>query len=426
MKNQCQDLSEKYELLIAGRDEFRRKRAEGKPAMADALKLKEKLPFLMKDVIDSGYQYETRKEIARNEHYTYVGAFHEGIAVASVQNTDKYFYIDKTGEQIEREYGLLAGDRTSRFIDGIGIGVDARSGNKYFINPAGEILYGLNEGLEVARDFCQGWAAVKNRNDGWYFINRDLKTKIEPKKIFPQFSIVAVDDFENGVARIIINKNVRHLSLYINESGFQIHLPGLNEIEGIHITRKVRDELTIIDIPNMPAVIYNRKTGQKMELNIYRISDFSEGLAVGTVTRTRRDPTGWANYELGYYIKPDGTNAFGAEAYFASAEPFSDGLAAVLKNRGGKYYYIDKQGKKAFDKEFTVAQPFKDGLAWVMDETGMAYCIDKQGNPAFDDQNFKVKYVFDGYFIDGVIEVQVGEDKVFGRFLIDRRGRRIF
>ena len=70
------------------------------------------------------------------------------------------------------------------------------------------------------------------------------------------------------------------------------------------------------------------------------------------------------------------------------AEDFSEGLA-VVANTLGRYFYIDRQGKRAFPGEFTAASPFFKELAnvrfWL--EPGMkswpfAY-IDSKGNRVF-------------------------------------------
>ena len=58
---------------------------------------------------------------------------------------------------------------------------------------------------------------------------------------------------------------------------------------------------------------------------------------------------------------------------------------------GGKWGYIDKQGKMVVNPQFDVAHPFVDGLAAVRigdESTGKWGYIDKQGkmvvNPQFD------------------------------------------
>lgn len=420
MKHYCKDLKEKHSRLLHVSNEFHEKLLKGKSSLHETLRLKEELPVIIKEARDSVYQYEFRDAIAKSKGYSYVGAFKEGIAVACWQKAEKYFYIDTAGNRI-CEPGLCAEYRSSKFVDGIGIVSDPLYHRKYFVDKNGTKLFGEKEAIVNASEFHEGWASVHDEG-GWYYISRDFQTKIRIPKEFSQFVVVSLGNFENGIACILLRKDqYSYSSVYIDEHGREVQLPGLEEAERAHVYRHFNDNLTIIDISDEGSVIYNRKTGKKVYLNIFRVSDFSEDCAVGTVTKSKINEGMLENYDMDFYITPDGKNMFGDEIYFASAYPFSEGLAAVMKNPEEKYYYINKQGRKAFDKGFFEANPFDHGIAWVRDESGKDYCIDKNGNPAFDDINFKV----DGYvedFIDGVAEVYVGKDRVF----IDRRGRKMF
>jgi hypothetical protein len=48
---------------------------------------------------------------------------------------------------------------------------------------------------------------------------------------------------------------------------------------------------------------------------------------------------------------------------FESAQPFSEGLAAVELN--GRFGYIDREGRFAIALKYSYAGPFSDGFAWV-------------------------------------------------------------
>lgn len=58
--------------------------------------------------------------------------------------------------------------------------------------------------------------------------------------------------------------------------------------------------------------------------------------------------------------------------------PFSEGLAAVMKDYNGKYGYIDKTDKFVIKPIFDDAQNFKNGLALISINNKQAY-INKTG-----------------------------------------------
>jgi hypothetical protein len=86
--------------------------------------------------------------------------------------------------------------------------------------------------------------------------------------------------------------------------------------------------------------------------------------------------------------------------------PFSDGLAAVNKGavkdeimgtvRGGKWGFINTQGKEVIALQYEAAGQFKDGLAWVK-QAGKYGCIDKTGKTIIPFSYDDVKDFKDGF-----------------------------
>lgn len=61
------------------------------------------------------------------------------------------------------------------------------------------------------------------------------------------------------------------------------------------------------------------------------------------------------------------------------ASQFSEGFACKYSSKSGKYYYLDMEGKHAFDgKEWEWAEDFSDGMALVFDGSGWGF-IDTKG-----------------------------------------------
>ena len=67
------------------------------------------------------------------------------------------------------------------------------------------------------------------------------------------------------------------------------------------------------------------------------------------------------------------------DAAYAETGEFSDGLAAVAKERGGPWGYIDKAGKMVIPERFKRANPFRNGVAFVRDKDDKSLIIDKRG-----------------------------------------------
>ena len=84
---------------------------------------------------------------------------------------------------------------------------------------------------------------------------------------------------------------------------------------------------------------------------------------------------------------------------FSSAEPFSDGLAAVgLPNDDGDgelYGYIDTSGKMVVPAIYSAVSPFVAGLGVVTTTDGEVIVIDKQGNRIMEVPGYDAEIIVD-------------------------------
>lgn len=167
--------------------------------------------------------------------------------------------------------------------------------------------------------------------------------------------------------------------------------------------------------------------GQEMKQWFFGTESFSEGLAAaapiptGTATGAGSRPQyGFIDKEGDIVIQPG----------YDAAEPFSNGLAAVLTK--GKWGYIDKRGVMVIEAQFDAAGPFSEGLAQIQLGNKMGY-VDSRGRIAIEprfqldtwqeDPDEKIEMT--GKFVGGLACVRfvVGPEANGGWGYIDRTGR---
>ena len=154
---------------------------------------------------------------------------------------------------------------------------------------------------------------------------------------------------------------------------------------------------------------------------------FSEGLAaVAPIPAESLRGAG----EPPRYGYVDTSGAMAIAPGYDDAEPFSDGLAAVLT--AGKWGYIDRKGKLVIPPRFDAAGPFSEGLAAVQTGGRMGY-IDAAGRtviePRFqldtqqEDPDESIEMT--GRFVDGLacVRFALGPEAEGGWGFIDRTGK---
>jgi hypothetical protein len=198
--------------------------------------------------------------------------------------------------------------------------------------------------------------------------------------IRPQFD--SADPFSDGVAEIELNNRFG----FIDTSGRFVAQPKYFSVgpfkEGFAWVM-TRRPLTPLGTGEYGVALFGRVTyidrsGREIRHPFFaeNVSDFSEGLAAvrpGKVWGGCDNEVGYLNTNGEWSIKPQ----------FDEAGEFSEGLAAVNHGAkchgGGKWGYIDKEGKVAIPFEYNFARQFKNGHACVRGREQWKL-IDAKGN----------------------------------------------
>ena len=131
----------------------------------------------------------------------------------------------------------------------------------------------------------------------------------------------------------------------------------------------------------LAQITYIDRSGHEIRssLSVRRAADFSGGLAVVVPDSVLRIRGGCAK---GGYLNTKGEWAI--KPQFDDLRDFSEGLAAVNLGAkcgmGGKWGYIDKEGRVAIPMKFLFAGKFHNGHACVAEKRGEDEVIDRSGN----------------------------------------------
>jgi hypothetical protein len=436
MNNYCKQFKADYDELITVRAAFNVEKNSGKKeGIQRALKLEHKFRKTVEDL-----KLDARIALAKRKDWSYVGDFHEGIAVAkgTRHKINGFYYIERSGNIISESVSAesrvnlsvahAAKDRDSIFNEGIGIATDMFGKRTFLINRNGIIIQSLIFGspLVKAGEVKEGYCPILTSNMPWCFLRQDKNKIIAIEPISEEQRIIRLNGFTNGIARVDTTQVYSPfvISYYVNTEGKRVKLPGMPEGAEIIAADKTDENLMIVASTVPEFFIFNRALNKAVPLKlpakeIVGLRGFNSDICV--VECESADETGINEKREQIYINAAGEPAFGEKSSFNFAGSFSNGLAAVLEESVGNYYYINEMGEKAFEKEFLEASEFENGIAWVSDDGLQFYCIDTNGEPAFDDKNFKTNGMIDG-FVDGVALVFVGKEAIY----IDRRGRKVF
>jgi len=259
-----------------------------------------------------------------------------------VKVNEKWGFIDLSGKMIIP----AVYDKVMKFYEGFGA---AQIGDKWgFLNPEGEMV--IEARFEKVFSFSEGLAAVKIGGK-WGYIDNTGKMVIEPRFAYTW-------GFGEGLAYVSIDEPSRYIDGYIDKTGKMVFT-----VDGIGSTFS-EGLAAIIQSPDSPDKnfkhFYVNHWGKRaFHGNFDSVGDFSEGLAAVS----KSDKTGYIN-PAGKLVIPFRTRgAWGA---------FSEGLAVVTIRRRGRAaaLYIDKTGTEAIQGDFVHADPFSEGLAAVLLRVG--------------------------------------------------------
>lgn len=362
------------------------------------------------------------------------------------KNADPYYrfirdgkqgYIDRTGRiVVQPTIRISSSNSGDEFHNGLLL---TRVAGGPYIDTTGKVA--LDTGYSRNWDFSDGLAAAM-RTDGenrWGYIDRTGKFAIETK--FDGYPSGYVYPFSNGRAMIKVGEKLG----FIDKKGEFVISPSYIWAQGFSEDRA----RVIVDGPCIrPGFEYpcdfgetlgKPDAGQKVSACKFRFidklgnfvteddfddaRDFSEGLAA--VQKDRK----WG------FIDTNGKVVIPFK--FGSVEDFSDGLAMVAE--GGmwedkKWGFIDVTGKIVIPFMFERAEGFSDGLAPVADkahaesEKERFYYTNKKGKRAFPET-----FALASPFFKGIGHVKlstISKDDDFylnGKYAyIDTKGRVIF
>lgn len=113
------------------------------------------------------------------------------------------------------------------------------------------------------------------------------------------------------------------------------------------------------------------------------------------------------------------------EEEFAYIGFMYEGLAVVKSEKNGLYFFINSKGEREFGrKEFVQVQDFSEGYAAVKMYNKGWYFINKEGERAIDKE---FDHVYEGGFTDGVAKVvtKEGYDNTPKTYKINKKGERV-
>jgi hypothetical protein len=301
-----------------------------------------------------------------------------------VEKDGKWGFIDSTGKIVIP----LEFDSANDFHEGLALVTTGKQ--RTFIDTSGHVV--IKPQFDLVNDFSEGLAAVNNgqtripnlgliANPGkWGYLDKTGKLAIPLK-------FTHAEDFSEGLAAVTDGDR----SGFIDHSSKMVFEVPLDVTLGFHegvVGALFRGEVTYFD-----------RTGKKISPPIDygpRSYSFSEGV-VPVATK-------------GKWGFMDQTGKLVIEAQFEDAGNFSEGLAPVkikgqlvwcaadeLGNRSGstmRYGFVDKTGKLVIPARFDSAEPFSEGLAAIHD-CDQSFFIDKTGKTVIS-TNFTYASSFSG------------------------------
>jgi len=318
----------------------------------------------------------------------------ESKALFPVEKDDKFGFIDRTGKVVIP----LQFDSANDFNEGLALVTSNRK--KMFIDATGKTI--ITPQFDIVDNFSEGLAPV---NIGQKRIP-NLGLISDPGKwgYLDRTGLAAVTDGDRGG--------------FIDHSGKMIFEVPLDVTLGFHEG--------VVGVLLHGTVNYFDRTGKKLPISTEygpKSNSFSEGLVPISVG--------------GKWGFIDRAGKLVIQATFEDAENFSSGLAPVKVqrdetvwcpadesgNRSGAtmmWGYVDKTGKTVIPAVFNSAEPFSEGLAAVS-KCDQAYFIDKSGHTVI-----KGNFTYASSFSGGLarIETLTKDGLLWG--YVDKTGKLVW
>ncbi|MBK7290611.1 MAG: WG repeat-containing protein [Chitinophagaceae bacterium] len=287
--------------------------------------------------------------------FTFYGC-NAGMVRCKVSN--KFGYLDLKGnEAIITKYDY-AEDFNDDGIARVGI---SNSDTKYktlygYINKKGEVVIPLK--YETLSFFVNGAAIAKDPETNRYgFLDKKGKWFLNPVYVYTSSGF---DD--NGGVWVKMTDNKYH---YINKTG-----KDFGTLDSIgNDTKQFKDGYSVVTNTSYPYVLIDQ-TGKTLKTidDVDAIYSFAENIAGYKSKKT----------SLYGFIDINGNKIGNPD--FTGFNGFSEGLAKVSKNINGKtrHGYINTKGEIVFPLEYETAGSFGDGWALVTKDS-ILYFMDKKG-----------------------------------------------
>ncbi len=280
-----------------------------------------------------------------------VGDFHDGMAW--VREFGKYYFIDKSGKRISREFMHV-----DDFREGLALVHDGQ--DEFFIDKAGNQV---TSGFQHALPFSEGLAVVQTNNDEFGYINK------EGKMVFAFAGVKHCRSFNEGLAFVIdrsgrigfVNKEGKKVLELDCEFAGDCH-------DGMILTRDQAKRYSFVSADgehNIGDFVY--------------ATDYHEGIASVEVSSSR-------------YSFIDKTGNLLHNKEYSQVGDFSEGVAWVRD--GFESYYVDKTGNQV-SRSYDFASDFHDGIAFV--EVGNeAFYVNKKWQKVADKSENQRIFEFHG------------------------------
>lgn len=263
---------------------------------------------------------DKEEKILSESNFDLANDFHQGFAV--VRKDNDYFFIDTAGKNRFGEVYRSAED----FSDGFAL---VNKGDKYFfLNVDGVNEFG--EFYDDARSFSSGIAVVKQEVN--YFL---LTTDGERRILFNDAEpFGSLDGFSDGAFLFHYSLNDDRFYFFVDSEGKKMFNKTFRRASvfnnGLAAVCGSRSPLMLLSKKLARACYFIDKNGDKVSKKYGSVSDLNDGVAV--VTK-------WGKY---FFINKDGKKIL--NEIFDFADSFFDGVAYVIKDEKG--FFIKQNGER--------------------------------------------------------------------------------
>lgn len=290
-------------------------------------------------------------------------AYSDGYRVYGLIDKNGKFVIEPQYVVVYNKYGNKNDLHAPMYVDGFALvepfDID-RSHNFIFIDKYGNNVF--NKTFKTARNFSEGYAAVKSENGNWGFIDKTGNYICTP--IYK-----SVGNFKEGMASICLADERSEKWGYIDTTGKEIVYPQFSRVydfsEGLAYVKKGSEY-------GSKECGFINKNGEYVLPNFWCADNLVYGFTNGRVALRQGGSEEWFRYfdNKGKEIKVK-------YEFINELLQYHEGLARV-KNYW-KWGFINEKQKWIVKPIFNEARDFHEGLAAVAIEGNWGF-IDKAGN----------------------------------------------